>query len=74
MIQFMRQDAMPASMSRQEKDLPPRELAAEDRVGRRAERGVDDVFAGIGETFDLVKAAAADDADGWWVHRAVLGG
>ena len=72
MIQLVRQDAMSASVSWQKKDLPPRELAAEDRVGRWTEGSFDDVFAGVGETFDLVKAAAADDADGWVLHRDVL--
>jgi hypothetical protein len=30
------------------------------------------VLARIGQSFELIKPAAANDADGWFLHRRVL--
>ena len=40
------------------------ELADDEGVGRRTERGVDEDFLTVGEAVDVIEAAAADDADG----------
>ena len=65
MIQFMRQQPMAARVARQKVNLPARDFAADDRIGRIAERRLDLLLLRVGEPFDLVKSAPADDADGW---------
>ena len=70
MIQFARHDAMSASVPGQEHDLAPREFAGEKIVRGRAERGFDlDPFL-VGETFNVVKSAAANNANSMTRHGA----
>ncbi len=68
MIQLMRQDAMPAPVPGQKVHLPPRERPADEHVGRRPERRLDDVFLHVREPLHLVQTAPSDDADGWCLH------
>jgi hypothetical protein len=53
-------------------DRPPGESASEDGIRRRAKGRVDRVLARIGQSFELIKPAAANDADGWFLHRRVI--
>ncbi len=55
---------MPAAVARQKINLPAVNFTADDRIGRRPEWSLDLMFPRIAESFDLVKAASADDADG----------
>ena len=54
---------MTASVPREKKDGSAREFAPDDDIAGGTPRGVDAEFGGVGEAFDLVKAAAADDPD-----------
>ena len=75
-VELVRHDAMAAAVAGQEVNLPAGELAGDDAIAGRAEGGGDGDLGGIGEAVDLVKAAAADDADGrregggWWMQCA----
>jgi hypothetical protein len=69
-IQLVRQDAMAAAVSREKIDLPASDATAEDHVRRRAEWRLERVFSRVGEAFQMVKAAPADHADGWFLHGA----
>ena len=69
MRQFVRQNAVTASMPRQKENGPSGDPAADDRIGRSAKRRHDHVLRGFRERVDLIKAASADDADGW-LHGA----
>ena len=64
MIQLVRKEAMPAAVPREKINPPAVNFAADDCIRRRAKRRLDRVLLRIGESFDLVKAASADDADG----------
>ncbi len=63
MVQFARQDAVAASVARQKNHLALGELAGEKRIGWIAERRFDLHPFLAGESFDVIQAAAADDAD-----------
>ena len=63
MIQLARQNAVAASVARQKNHVAPGERAGEKFVRRRAERRFDLHPFLIGKTFDVIQAAAADDAD-----------
>ena len=63
MVQFARQDAVAASVARKENDVASGEFAGEQIVGGLAERRFDFHPFLVGETFDVVKPGAADDAD-----------
>ena len=68
MIQLVRHDAMPAPVPRQKIDLPAREAPAHDHLRRIAPRRRDAVLRHVGQPLHMVKAAAADHADGWFLH------
>src|SRR5438105_5861823 len=68
MIQFMRQNPVPASMSRQKVNTATEHGPADDRIGRRAERRIDFVFGQVRKTFQVIETAAADNPDGWLIH------
>src|SRR6476620_6840797 len=68
MIQFMRQNPVPPSMSRQKVNAAAEHCSADDRIGGRAERRLDLVFGQVGKTFDMIETAAAHNSDGWLVH------
>ena len=71
MIQFAGQNAMAASVSRQENHFAPGEFAGEKIIRRRAKRRFDfDPFL-IGETFNVIKSAAADNANSIVRHAPV---
>ena len=55
---------MPAAVAWQKIHLPAVNFAAHDRIRRRPEWSLDLMFLRIAESFDLVKAASPDDADG----------
>ena len=59
----MGQQPMPACMPRQKINLPAAKFAADDRIGRSAERRLYLTFSRILKTVDLVKTASADDAN-----------
>ena len=62
-VEFAGEDAVAASVPGQEDDVASGEFAGEEGVRGWAEGGVElDPFL-AGEAFDLVEAAAADDAD-----------
>lgn len=63
MIQLAWQDAMPARVSRQEYNVATGELASEKLIRWRAERSFHRRPFLIRESFDVIKAAAADDSD-----------
>jgi hypothetical protein len=52
MIQFMRQNPVSASVSRQKVNAAAEHCSADDRIGGRAERRLDLVFGQVGKTFD----------------------
>ena len=62
-VQFGREEAVAASVARQENNVAPGQLAREQIVRRRAKRRFDFHPFLIGEAFDVVKAGAANDAD-----------
>src|SRR3954463_7239472 len=69
MIEFARQNAMPARMTRQKNNVAARNLASQKFIGRSAERRVDlDPFL-FGETFDMIKPAAANNANARVCHK-----
>src|SRR5437762_2038850 len=68
MIQFMRQNPVAASMSRQKINAATKHCAADDRVGGRAEGRVDLVFGQVGKAFQVIETAAADNPDSWLIH------
>src|SRR5437660_9015491 len=68
MIQFMRQNPVSASVSRQKVNTATEQCSADDRIGGRAERRIDLVFGQVGKTFDMIETAAADNSDGWLIH------
>ena len=68
MIQFVRQDSMAASVSRQKINGATEHGSPNDEIGGRAERCLDFVFSQPGETFHVVEAAPADNSNRWLVH------
>ena len=68
MIQFVGEDAMPTSMSRQKINAAAEHCSANDGVRRRAERRLDLVFGQLGKILQVVEATAADNSDCWLVH------
>lgn len=70
MVEFAWQDAMAASMARKKNNVAAGEFAGEKFVGRSAEGGVDLHPFLVGKTFDVVKAAAANNADARIRHKA----
>src|SRR4030095_1852920 len=67
-IQFMRQNPVPASVSRQKINAATRDCSADDRIGRDAEGRIDFVFGQIRKAFQVIETAAADNSDGWLIH------
>jgi len=63
-VQLRGQDAVPFAMPRQENDAPPGKLARDELVTRRPEGRGDVEFLAVREPVEVVKAGAADDADG----------
>ena len=63
MVQFAGQNAVAAPVARQKNHFAPGELAGEKFIRRRAERRFDLHPFLVGEAFDVIQAAAADDAD-----------
>ena len=70
MIQFAWQDEVSARVPRKKNDLASGEFAGEEMVGWRTERGFDFNPFLAGQSFDLVKPAAADDPDAIIGHAA----
>src|SRR5207247_6586908 len=68
MIQFMRQNPVPSSMSRQKTNAATTHCAADDPVGGRAEGRVDFVFGQVGKAFQVIETAAAYNPDSWLIH------
>src|SRR4030095_10207561 len=64
MREFVREEAMSASVARQEVHGPVADFTADDGVRRRTERGLDRVFVRVGKRIDLVEAAASNAANG----------
>src|SRR5262245_17956821 len=62
---------MAARVARQEDDVAPGQLAGEQFVGRRTERCSDLHPFLPGEPFDVIEAAASDDADPGYLHESV---
>jgi hypothetical protein len=52
---------------RQKVDLPSLHLSSDDRIRRIAKRGFDPLLCGLFDALHLIKAASADDADGWYI-------
>ena len=71
MIQFVRQNPVPASMSRQEVNAATKHCSADDRIGRRAEGRIDLVLGQVGKAFQMIETAAADNPDGWLIHGRI---
>src|SRR2546428_10090764 len=63
MIQFMRQNPVSASVSRQKVNAAAEHCSADDRIGGRAERRLDFVFGQVGKAVQMIEAAAADNSD-----------
>jgi hypothetical protein len=63
MIQFARQNAMTAAMTRQKHDVASTEFSGKKIVGWRAEGSINFEPFLIREAFDMIQSAAADDAD-----------
>src|SRR5438132_11257614 len=68
MIQFMRQNPVSASVSRQKVNAAAEHCSADDRIGGRAERRLDLVFGQARKTFQMIEATAADNSDGRLIH------
>jgi hypothetical protein len=64
----MRQNPVSESVSRQKVNAATEQRPADDRIGGRSEGRLDLVFDQVGKTFDMIKAAAADNSDGWLIH------
>ena len=62
-VQLAGQNAVAAPVPRQEHHLAPGQLAGEEIVRGRAEGRFDLHPLLVGEAFDVIKPAAADDAD-----------
>src|ERR1041385_6499291 len=58
---------MSSAVTRKKINLPPMHAAADDRIGRIAERRLDPLLRGILDALHLVKTASADDPNGWRV-------
>ncbi len=71
-IQFAWQDAMAASVAREENDFAPAERASEKFIGWRTKRRFDFHPFLVGEAFDVIKSAAADDADFIFPHAEIM--
>src|SRR5262245_42820011 len=71
-VQFARQNAVSAAVSREENDFAPGEFACEQLIRRWAERGFDLHPFLVSEAFQVVKPAAADDADAMFGHAVCL--
>jgi hypothetical protein len=67
MIQLVGQQSMSAPMPRQKVDLPSMHLSSDDRIRGIAKRGFDPLLRGLFHALHLIKAASADDANGWYV-------
>src|SRR5262245_25108337 len=67
-IQLAGQDAMAASVAREKHHVAPGEPAGEELIAGRAERSFDRNPFLVREPFDVVKPAAADDADAMVCH------
>ena len=68
--QLVGRQTVPAAVPGQEEDGAPGQLAADQAIGRRAERGVDLDFAQVLQSFHLIESAPSDHADGWCLaHR-----
>jgi hypothetical protein len=68
MIQFMRQNPMSASMSGQKVNAATEQCSADNRIGGRAEGGIDFVFGQVRKSFDVIKPTATNDPDRWLIH------
>jgi hypothetical protein len=67
MIQLVGQQSVSAPVPRQKVDLPSMHLTSDDRIRGIAKRGFDPLFRGLCDALHLIKAASADDANGWYV-------
>jgi len=65
---------MAAPVPRHKHDRLPIELPEAERVGGRPERAVDPAPFGTGKAVDLIKAAAADNADDAAGHLLIRAG
>jgi hypothetical protein len=74
MIQLVREKAMTTPVPGKKVNPTSSKLAANNAVGWEAKRRMDLVLVGIGEAFDLVEAAAADDSNCRFavVHAAAI--
>jgi tRNA-2-methylthio-N6-dimethylallyladenosine synthase len=63
----MRKNSVAATVPGQKINLAAMHLAADDRIGRRAEWRLNVLLAWFRHAFHLIKAAAANDANGWCV-------
>src|SRR6516162_5018334 len=72
MVQLARQDAMAAPVSCQKNDIAPGQFARQQIIGGWSERRPDpDPFL-AGESLEVVKSGAADDADAMFRHNGFL--
>ena len=67
MIQLVREDAMAPPVPREKIDLSSMHLAADECVRRFAKWRFDALLGRILYAFHLIKAASADDANGWCI-------
>ena len=72
MVEFAGHDPMAAPVTGKKNHVAPGELAGQQIVRRRAERGFDLHPFLVGEAFDVVKAGAADDADAMIGHARFI--
>ena len=70
MVELARQDAMPAAMAREKHHFSASQRAGEQLIGSYSERRFYRAPFLVFKAFNIVKAAAADDADavGEWRH------
>jgi hypothetical protein len=64
-IDFVRQNPMPAAVPWQEIYLASTNASANQRVRGRPKWCIDDVFGCIPQSFDLIETAAADNSYCW---------
>lgn len=68
MIQLVRQQPVPTRVTREKINAPSIYFAADDRIRGIAKGRRDLMLPGIAEAFDLIQAAAADNANRCVVH------
>jgi hypothetical protein len=72
MIQFSGQEFVPAGVARQENDFAAAQDSSQQLIGRIAKGRLDLQPFLIGEAFDVVEAAAADNTDARFFHAGGL--